>query len=264
MISKNISLITVQKIGILAVALASSIACLSPVVAQASSSSGKVLRTETRQDQTMNKLKTRADAEISRRVTALTALIGRINNFKRISADQKTKFATEIQTEISTLTQLKAKIHADTDITTLRTDVQSIVTSFRVYAVYIPSTRIVANADVVLDIAGQMQQATQKLQDAINSVQSAGRNISSTTALMTDRNAKITDAITQANNAISTVSALTPAGYPGNQTQLKSARDMLAVARKDLRTAQQDAIKVRQILKTLGGVTPSILPSPTP
>lgn len=238
-----------------------------PVMAQTVTptrpTTSRAARTEERLDQTLTRLKTRADNEITRRVSALTALIGRITNFKRISDAQKSSFSTNIQAEITALNQLKTKIDADTDITTLKSDVQSIVNSFRVYALYIPSTRIVANADIVLDIANQMQQYTQKLQDAINTTQSAGKDVSTITPLMTDRNAKITDAITQAQNAITTVSSLTPAGYPGNQTQLKSARDMLSTARKDLRTAQQDALQIRQKLKSIGGTTISKSPTPT-
>src|SRR5579872_6107659 len=79
-------------------------------------------------------LKTRADNEITRRITALNDLITRINGFTRLTADQKSSFVTQIQTEINTLTSLKTKIDADTDTATLKTDVQSIVAEYRVFA----------------------------------------------------------------------------------------------------------------------------------
>src|SRR5260221_6677463 len=92
------------------------------------------------QEDKMARLKTRAENEIDRRVAGLTKLIDRINGIQRLSADQKTTLVSQLQAEISALNSLKAKIASDTDIATLRTDVQSIVKSYRIYALFIPKT----------------------------------------------------------------------------------------------------------------------------
>ncbi len=111
----------------------------------------------------------------------------------------------------------QTKIQNDTDAQTLTTDKQSIVKSYRVYALFMPKIRIIAHADRILEVANEMKAKTTS----------------------TDALSKIADAQTQAQNAINAVSPLTPDGYPGNKTTLDSARGMLRTALADLKTARQ-------------------------
>lgn len=192
--------------------------------------------------------KAAADKELDRRITALNALITRVNAIQRISVDQKSSLVAQIQTNINELTTLKAKIDADTDAATLKTDKQSIVTQYRIFALLMPKVEIMAHADAILQLATQMSANSATFQTTI---QQSGKDVSSIQSIVTDRQAKIADAITQAQNAISAVSALTPTGYPANKATLESARTMLQTARKDLRTAQQDLSKGNQGFKAL-------------
>ncbi len=207
------------------------------------------------------RLKTRGDAEITRRITALNTLLTKLGAMKRLTDSQKATFTSGVQGEITTLTNLKAKIDADTDIATLRTDVQSIVQSYRVFALYLPQINIMANADKALAIVDEMNQISTKLQTRIDAAKGAGHDTTALVTLMTDRAAKLTDASTQANNAINTVVPLTPAGYPGNRPTLLSARTMLQTVHTDLTTAEKDATQIRQTLKGWGT---TVKPTPTP
>ncbi|HVN67998.1 MAG TPA: hypothetical protein VMT55_06460 [Candidatus Sulfotelmatobacter sp.] len=164
--------------------------------------------------------KTNADAEITRRVTALNNLISVISAMKRISAGEKTTLTGNIQNEISTLDSLKAKIDADTDPATLQADKQSIVTSYRVFLVFMPQVRITAMADKVLDLAALLQ----------------------TKSPSSDATAKINDAISQANAAIAAVANLNPGDWPNNQSTIQGART-------DVRTAYQDLKDAWSIMK---------------
>ena len=213
-----------------------------------------------RQAGAINRLKTRADAEITRRVTALNLLATKIGAMKRLTSAQQSTFATGIQVQISSLNDLKTKIDADTDLATLRTDVQSIVKSYRIFALYLPQVNIMSNADRVLAIIDEMNAISTKLQARIDIVKTAGKDTAQMQSLMTDRAAKLTDASTQATNAINTVLPLTPDGYPANKTTLQSARTMLQTARTDLRNAESDATQVRQLLRASGVKT--VTPTP--
>src|ERR1035437_2225976 len=82
-------------------------------------------------------LKSRADSEITRRISSLTELISKINTLKKLSVTDKSSFVSKLQTEINSLNTLKTKIDADTDLVTLRTDVASIIQSYRVYALFL-------------------------------------------------------------------------------------------------------------------------------
>ena len=198
-------------------------------------------------------LKNRADNAIEARITHLTKLIDIINNIKRLTSAQKATLVGQVQDEINSLNTLKTKIDADTDLTTLRTDVKSIVQSFRVYVVFMPKIYIIAHADRIMDVVSLFQTLESKLTARV----SAAGNPSSLTSLLSDMTAKVTDAGTQAQNAINTVLPLTPDGWPGNKAQLESARTMLQTARQDLEDALHDAQGIRQGL-------PKVTPTPAP
>lgn len=221
-----------------------------------------------RQDAVISRLKTRADNEITRRVNALTLLSGRINDIKRLTTDQKNTLTSQITDQINALTTLKTKIDADTDLATLRTDVQSIVQSYRIFALYIPKTYIIVRADRLLDLVDAFTTLQGKLQTRIDTAKTAGDDITAMQSLMTDMTGKLADAKTQATNAINAVLPLTPDGYPGNKATLQSARTMLVTARQDIQGAHQDEKQIRQDLVKLGvKVNAKITPvgaTPTP
>lgn len=229
-------------------------------------------RLQTAQDNKMANLKERADTEITRRIDALNRINTRLTNIKHLTDAQKSSFSSQISTEIANLTALKTKIDADTDLTTLKTDVQSIVLSYRVFALFIPQIQMVGAADRILNITDIMNQFATKLSTRITNAKNAGHDVTSLQALLTDMQSKITDAITQANNVVTTVAGLTPAGYPGNKSSLQTARKMLQTARLDLVTAGQDGKKIIQGLRSFKttsitpiATTPTVvLPTPTP
>ncbi len=206
------------------------------------------------QENRISNLQNRANEAIENRITRLNQLIDKINDIKRLTSDQKSTLTGQIQSEVSALETLKTKIDADTDLTTLRADVQSIVKSYRVYVVFIPKVYIVAHADRLMDVVGLLQTYESKLQTRVT----AAGSPSALTALLSDMTAKLTDANTQAQNAINAVLPLTPDGWPGNKATLQSARTMLQTARQDIQTAWHDAQQIRQ-----GLPKPSVTPKDT-
>lgn len=227
----------------------------------------RAARLERRLDAQSTDLKSRGDEELTRRITALNGLIIKINGFKKLSDSQKSTFTSNVQTEITTLTTLKTKIDGDTDVTTLKTDVQSIVTSYRVFALYMPQINILTAADRILTTTDTLTALVSKLQTRITEAQTKGKNVTLLTASLTDMQNKIADAKTQAQNAINSVTPLTPAGYPGNKTTLIAARGMITAALTDLEGknggigAKQDAQSIIQGLKPFPKTT--ITPSPS-
>lgn len=223
---------------------------LSLSYAQSLIPSGKaVIRMEKQQDRVAN-LKARADTEIARRIDGLDNVKGKLVNLKKLSTDQKNSLSSQIDTEVSNLTTLKAKIDTDTDLTTLRTDVKSIINSYRVFALFIPKINIIKISEDILAISSNFDSYVLKLQDRIQKAQSKGIDVATANSTLIDMRAKITDAKLQANNAINAVIGLTPDGYPGNKTTLRSARSMLQIARQDLKNARLDANSVIQLTQS--------------
>ncbi|MDE2590691.1 MAG: hypothetical protein KGL95_13615 [Patescibacteria group bacterium] len=223
-------------------------------------------RLQERQDTRITDLKTRADNEITRRITSLQTLTTKLGNMKHLTATQVSSFTTEVNTEISNLTALKAKIDADTDLTTLRTDVQSIIKSYRVYALFLPQVNILAAADRALYVVDMFNALYTKLSQRIQQAQAAGNNVTTLTATLADMQTNITNAQTTAQQIITTVTPLTPDGYPGNRTTLQSARSMFKQVYTYFVAARKDAKTIIQTLRTMkmsGTPEPSQTPEPT-
>ena len=205
-----------------------------------------------RQAQAEQLRKERADQEIDRRIAALNELITRISGMKKLSDANKSSFVNQVQSEITNLTNLKSKIDADTDPQTLKTDKQSIIQSYRIFALFIPKIRILAAADRMDVTADKLSDLAQKLQGRIAQAQSDGKDVSSLQTALGNMQNKIADAKTQYQNAKNLVISLTPDGYPGNKTSLQSAQSMIKTGAQDLKSALQDARTIRDGLKAMG------------
>lgn len=194
----------------------------------------------------------RADQEITRRVDALNKLSARVNAMIRLSAENKASLANTIQSQITAMNNLRAQITADADAdatSSLKTDIQSIVKSYRVFMLIIPQGAIEAGADRVLNIAQAFTTFSGVLQTRIAAAQNAGSNMSASVTALADMNAKVADATTQANAAVSGIASLQPDN--GNQTVKQANTTALKDARAKLQAAQQDLVAARKDAGTI-------------
>jgi hypothetical protein len=201
----------------------------------------------------------KADQEITRRITALTDLTTKVQAMTKVSATEQSSIANMAQSETANLTTLKAKIDADTDITTLKADVKSIATDYRIFMLVIPQGRIYVASDKIQTAIDSYTAFAGKLQTRISDAQTAGKDMTAASASLADMNAKIADATTQANAAISHVANLQPdqgvqATMQANTAAIKQARADMQVALADLKTARKDA---GSIVKAVQGTEPS-------
>jgi hypothetical protein len=209
------------------------------------------------QAQMITRAKERANQEIDRRIASLNKLGMHIDAMKRVSDSNKTKIKATIQAEITKMTDLKAKVAADTDLATLKIDVQSITKAYRIYALIIPQGEIMAAADKIATTADVITALGVKLQTRISEAQTAGKDVTTLQANLTDLNAKVADSKVQADAAVTLTASLSPdngdqAKFEANKKALMDARAKLKVARQDLQTARQDAEKIVKGLKALG------------
>lgn len=212
------------------------------------------------QTERLTNLHSVCDTQVANRVDLLNRLLVRVNGLKRLSDNEKSQFSSEIQSNINSLNQIKAKCDADTTLATLRVDVRSIYTNLRIYAVFAPQVRLLVAADSLDYVDGLLASYSAKLQFRINQQ----GNPANLTSLLNNMNAKIADATTQYANAENLILTLNPANYPSSNQVLQNARTDIRNGASDLRTAWQDAIQIRQGLKSLGGTSITSSPSPTP
>lgn len=190
----------------------------------------------------------RGDAEIDRRITALSSLLTKINSMKKISASSKASFSSQIQAEIDSLNSLKTKIDADTDLTTLKTDLQSIVKEYRVYLLYLPKMRILVAADRLGTAADNLTNYSATLSVKITQKEAEGQDVTSAKTQLTELNSKIADAKQMYQRAVDLVTPLSPTDWPNNKTTLQEAQSDIKEGAADLRTAFNDAVNIRKML----------------
>ncbi len=209
---------------------------------------------------------TKAEQEIDRRVAALDDLATRVQQMQKVTDAFKQSLVTSIQAQVSALTTLRAKIAADTDAATLKTDIQSITDSYRVYALVLPQARIATAGDRVMALVDMMTALGTKFQQRIASAQSAGGDVSALSAALSDLGAKLLDASAQARAGVSVSASLVPDGgdkakLASNTTALKASRSDIQTAQKDIQTGEKD---IKTILAGLQKIASTTLAVPTP
>lgn len=260
---------------------------LTPTVAPSTTTANPAItqtQTTTTAGTPLVSLQTRASGEIDRRLNSLQGAIESISQMKKISAEEKTALTASLQTEVTKLTDLKAKIAGATDLTTLKADVATIVSQYRIFALILPKTHLLASADVIGTTIDDLTVLATKLEARITQAEAQGMSVISLKRTHTAMLDKIADANKQYESIITNVSPLIPDGYPANRSTLTNARTLLTTARKNLAGASTDAKSLMTSLKafrptdattpassvsaipTTGALptnTPSLTPSPT-
>lgn len=200
--------------------------------------------------------KNKAGQEIDRRIAGLNKLLTSIGEMKRVSDADKTSINTNIQAQITSLTDLRAKIAADTDLMALKEDVKSITESYRIYALVIPKGHVLATSDAIATAINSLTDIGTKLQARISEAQAAGKDVTDLQSLVSDFTMKIADAKVQVQNTMSAVSPLVPdmgdkTKADANKAALQLAKTSLKTANQDLKGARLDANKIMTALKKL-------------
>jgi chromosome segregation ATPase len=213
-------------------------------------------------DQRMARIIQKSDAEIERRINALTNLLNTFNQARKLSLESKTSLSTQIQDYITELTALKKKIDTqNSDLATLRTDAKSIYTDFRVYAVFMPKLALLAAADRIAVTIDTLTEIQGKLQSQIFDLKAKGYDVAALETLIADMNAKIANAKTLIAEVQTDITPLTPDGYPGNKTGLNIGKNKIKAASQDLKTAKYDAEKILQRIRILNSTPLQATPS---
>ncbi|MEI7720112.1 MAG: hypothetical protein WCI89_02805 [bacterium] len=216
----------------------------------------------------MTAAKARADQEIDRRVATLNEVTDRVGVMQEVQADFKQNLAGAVSGQVAAFAALKAKIDAETDPTLLKSEVQSINESYRVYALLVPQARIATAADRVVTLTRMMTILGSKLQARIAAAQTAGTDISALSKTLGDLSQKLSDANAQAQSAVSVSVSLVPdegdkVKMAANAAALKTAHTAVGVAQKDLKDSRKDIatiLKGLNVSLSAASSTPTITP----
>jgi hypothetical protein len=196
-------------------------------------------------------LKAFGDCEINRRLATLSDLSSKISASKVIASSDAAALQSEIGSATSGLTSLKAKFDADTDVTTIKADITSIATNFRVYLLVVPQANLTNAADGVLAARPKFADINTKLAAAIAAAKAAGKDTTAAQSDLDAMNASVTAAVGLAGPLPAQLLPLTPAQYNGGTAGpiLTAARAALGTARDDLKSAVASAKACRDALK---------------
>lgn len=208
-----------------------------------------------RQSGELSRIQSRADAMITNRITDLNKLLSRTQNDPRLATDEKTTLTNSITTTITNLQNLKAKIDADTDVTTAKTDAQSIVTSYRIYMVFEPQTRLLIIIDNLQTASTNVSNLVTKVQNLLNTLKGEGKDTTGAQTALTD----IATQLTTITTLLTTDKSL----LTGVNATSSNPQSVLTQVRKDLATVRSDFAKIRSDFASMREDIHIILPQGT-
>lgn len=205
-----------------------------------------------KQSAELTRIQKRADTMIRVRLDSLQKLQTRIQNDKRLTADEKTVFTSDINTITSQLTTLKAKIDADTDAATALSDAKSIVTSYRIYEVFEPKIRLTLIIDNLQTTTNQLASLMPKIQTLLNTLKSQGKDITAAQTALVDSTTQLT--------AINTILVTDKSLLDGVSVGSSNPASVFVEIRKNLATVRADLAKIRSDFATIRTNLQIILP----
>ena len=191
------------------------------------------------------------DCEIDRRLTTLGNLQATVDNTGALTSADRSALTTILTGSKSGLGTLKTKIDADSTVASLRTDITSIFTEYRVHALVARQVNLVRGDDLVGAAATRLTSAAGEIQAAITAGENAGKNESAAAARLAAMQAAISAAQAQVNGQAALVLTLTPSQWnAGTATPVLNAdRGAITTARNDLRAAAAEARAAVKALK---------------
>ena len=194
-------------------------------------------------------LKAHCNVAVQRRLATLAADNTFLKDSAAVSNSDRAALEGQTSADQQGLTALDKTIQNDTTHQQTWADCQTIVSGYRVYVLEDPKIHEVIAADGVTKVDATFATLISELQALINNSSVSATVKAQAQAELNDLTSKVDAAQTSISGVSSAVINLTPAGWPGNQVDLKSAAQNINTAHTDLDGAGADA---NHIIKLLG------------
>ena len=193
-------------------------------------------------------LKAHCNVAVQRRLATLAADNTFVKGSAATTGDQAT-LEEQIGADEAGLTALDATIQGDATYHQAWADCQTIVTGYRVYVLEDPKIHEVIAADGISKVDATFATLIPELQALIDNASVSATVKAQAQTDLNDLTSKVDASHTSISGVAASVIDLAPAGWPGNQVDLKSAQQNIKTAHSDLDGAARDA---NQIIKLLG------------
>jgi hypothetical protein len=197
---------------------------------------------------TLATLKAHCNAAVQRRLGTLAADDTFVKDSAALTGGDRTTLEAQIGADQQGLTALDKTIQSDSTYQQTWADCQTIVTGYRVYVLEDPKMHEVIAADGVSKVDETFATLIPELQSLINNSSVSATVKAAAQADLNDLTSKVDASQTSISGVSSSVVNLTPAGWPGNQVDVKSAAANIKTARTDLTGARADANHVIRLL----------------
>ena len=223
------------------VALPASAATTPSTTAAANAAATRAAAATATQQARLQRIITRGNLEIERRLVTLNTLTAKINSATKLTSSDATTLKNTVSGDITTLNTLKTQLDADTTVTAAASDATSIITNYRVYVLVVPQVNLIKAADDQQVAEGKLSALATKLQSRITAEQQQGTSVTTLQATLTDMNSKTAAAQAVSSNIETTVITLLPSDYNTNHAVLSGDRTQLVGAQANIKAAEADA-----------------------
>jgi hypothetical protein len=189
----------------------------------------------------LQRIITRGNAEIDRRLATLGTLGTLVSSATKLSSSDATTLRNTVSNDTSSLTSLKTQLDGETTVTAATADAQSIILNYRVYALVDPQVHLVKTADDQQVTEGKLATLSTTLGARITAAQQVGTNVTALQASLSDLNSKVAAAQSISSTIESSVVNLVPSDYNSNHTVLSGDRNQLQTAESDIKAAIADS-----------------------
>jgi len=188
--------------------------------------------------------------EIDRRLATIDRLGDAISGSRPLTDSHQAALQAILDDSAAGLRALRAEIEADTTLPELREDIGSIFEDFRIYVLVVRQVWLVVAADTVDAAVAALDETAADLAVLIERAEAGGQDVTEAKAHLEAMEAAIAEAMAGVDGVAEDVLPLTPADWNAGTAGpvLREARQAIADARADLRTAMAEA---RQVIAAL-------------
>ncbi len=203
-------------------------------------------------DASIGNLKVFGFCEIDRRLDTIERLSNAVDESRALTDAHAAALNVILDNSAAGLRALRLEIAADTTVAELREDIQKIFTEFRIYALVTRQVWLVQGADMVNMAGAKLGTTVTRLENLIAEAAANGKDVTEANEHLAAMQAAIAEALAGVAGVADQVLPLTPADWNAGIAGpiLRAAREAIAGARTDLRTAMAEA---REVIASLAG-----------
>jgi hypothetical protein len=193
----------------------------------------------------------KGNLEIQRRLGNLQKLSSLISSSAELTSNDQTLLSTEVTNAQSGLESLQTQLDGETTVSAARTDAQSIVTEYRIYALVDPKVHLIKIADDQQVTETKLSALSEKLQTRLTTASTSGQSVTALQADLETLNSSVNSAQTVSSQVETAVLSLEPTDYNSDHTILTGYNTQLATAKNDIQAADTQAKAIVSGLEAL-------------